>query len=643
MTTTSQGRLSRRSFLAAMTVVGVAAGGGLGLVVAGARSAAAATGATITWRISSEPVEARRDYANMLNAIRLAVRGGRLDTGEHNGERGRPLDVTDNGGALYIGIDIHAEDRTEFIRVFMRRRDSYVLGWRQGVEADGGAVTWGNIFTLDRDVRPILDDGSDNPERLPGSTADNTDTRYDTLANYSDLEHQGAHREGMQISPSSLNAAVLRLQAGAETPIQYVAQSVLQIIVGLAEGSRMREQARETANAFGRGVAFTLTPTHIAFHNKWFDLSRATLLAIMAGTSVLSAPLEIGGVVIATTVAAAYWLMTAHHSKLDTKGRHLAEGTLLSVSADGVGDHWTVQAAIDAAPDQGTSILIEKGVYHEVISVPSDKSWLTIKGVTGDRTDVVIHNSRCHGMINPSTGAKYSTQGSAVATFRAPNLTVQDLTIANTFDRDAHPEISPYETQAVAVAAMGDRQVYDNVSIMSHQDTLLVKGETPTTQARQYFYNCFIRGDVDFIFGNATAVIDRSRIQELYWPGGTVLAPNTDYRKKYGILITDSEITGDGKAPVRSMYLGRPWHNAPEVWPQAVVRNTVVYPQVNDTQPWIDMMPDYPWQRARFKEYRNSGLGAGAGDNAPKLTDAEAAEYTAHKYLAGTDGWNPVR
>ncbi|MEU1276712.1 pectinesterase family protein [Streptomyces sp. NPDC005799] len=272
----------------------------------------------------------------------------------------------------------------------------------------------------------------------------------------------------------------------------------------------------------------------------------------------------------------------------------------------------------------------------------SDKSWLTIESLTGNREDVVIYNTRCHGMIDPTTGLKYGTQTSAVATFKSDNLTVKNLTISNTFDRNAHPEISPYETQAVAVAAMGDRQVYDNVAIWSHQDTLLVKGQSATTQARQYFYNCHIRGDVDFIFGNATAVIDRSYVQVLYWPGGTVLAPNTDKSKKYGILITGCQILNDGSAPVRSMYLGRPWHNTTDTWPQAVVRDSTVGHQNNDTHPWTDMVPDYTWQQARFSEYHNSGLGAGV-QNAPKLTDAEAADYTAQKYLAGTDGWNPVR
>ncbi|WP_181800593.1 pectinesterase family protein [Streptomyces ipomoeae] len=612
-----------------------------GAVVAAATTAVAATGANVTWRITSEPGTANdgamKGYANMLNAIRQAIRAGRIDS-----LGGPPIDVTDRSGASqYITVDLHAEDRTEFVRLFMRRSDAYIMGWRAGVEDGGGTVTWGNFFTLDSAAAP------GGASALPGATASNTRTYYQNLGTYTELARQGATRDGMQISPASLSTAVRRLQGGDREltgiTVQEVAPAILQVIVGVAEASRFRDQARETAVAFSRGLGLALSTTHMAFHNNWSTLSRATMLAVMAGTAVFAAPVEIAGIIIGTTVAAAAWLMLAHHSDIDTKGKHLSEGSLLYVSPDGVGDHWTVQAAIDDVPDSGANtILISKGVYHEVLSVSSSKSWLTIQGETGIRGDVVIYNTRCHGMINPATGLKYGTQGSAVATFRPPNLTVKDLTISNTFDRAAHPEINPYETQAVAVAAMGDRQVFDNVAILSHQDTLLVKGETPTTQARQYFYNCLIRGDVDFIFGNATAVIDRSQVVMYAWPGGTMLAPNTDYRKKYGILVTHSWVISNN-VPARSMYLGRPWHNVPEAHPQAVVRNTNIYPHINETHPWTDMVPEYPWSWARFKEYQNTGTGAGVGSNAPKLTDAEAADYTAQKYLAGTDGWNPVR
>jgi pectinesterase/pectate lyase len=53
-------------------------------------------------------------------------------------------------------------------------------------------------------------------------------------------------------------------------------------------------------------------------------------------------------------------------------------------------------------------------------------------------------------------------------------------------------------------------------------------------------------------------------------------------------------------------------------------------------------MSGFSWKDARFSEYRNTGPGAGTGTDRPQLTAAQAASYTAQRYLAGADGWNPV-
>lgn len=646
--TEAQGHLPRRSFLTSAIAVVAASTLAGGAVVAAAPSASAATGADVTWRITSEPAEARTGYANLLNSIRRAIADHRIRSRDGSNPVGHPVDVTATTGATYITVDLHAETDVEFIRLIMRRSDSYVVGWFQGGEEGNGTVTLGDFFTLEPGL--VNGQGGIPQGRPPGTNPDGTpdpgsrtQTRYSTMATYSALAQQGATRDGMQITPTSLHNAVRVLQYADHTIVGYVriaASAILQMIVGVAEASRFRNQAAATVTAFGNGQAYTVTPQHMEQHNNWSRMSNALLGAYIAATNNIPG-LTIGTYVYNTAVAIAAHLMLAHHSGRNSRDE-LLEGSTLLVAPDGTGDHWTVQAAIDAAPTSGANtIVIDKGVYHEAISVPSSKSWLTIQGVTGNASDVVIYNSRAHGMINPATGLKYSTQGSAVATFRPPNLTVKDLTISNTFDRNAHPEINQYETQAVAIAAMGDRQVYDNVSIMSHQDTLLVKGETPTAQARQYFIGCFIRGDVDFIFGNATAVIDRSTIQVLNHVGGTVLAPNTDYRKKYGILISSCTITTSG-VPNDTMHLGRPWHNVPEAHPQAVVRNCEIQAGIKDAQPWTNMVPEYPWQWARFKEYQNFGAGAGTGSNAPQMSATEAADYTVQKYLTGTDGWNPL-
>ncbi|MFE1987108.1 PemB family protein [Streptomyces mirabilis] len=136
-------------------------------------------------------------------------------------------------------------------------------------------------------------------------------------------------------------------------------------------------------------------------------------------------------------------------------------------------------------------------------------------------------------------------------------------------------------------------------------------------------------------------MFDRVKLQLINRPeGGAIVAPNTDYRKKYGLLIANSTVLDSG--PANQHWLGRRWHNTADVWPQAVIRDTALPASIKTAEPWTDMTPDYPWQGARLKEYHNTGLGAGVIANRPQLTDAEAGDYTAAKYLVGTDGWNPI-
>lgn len=603
------------------------------------------------WKLTGEPADDAALFLKLNKRIREAVSSHQVrvsnEASTSNGTVTRqgssPVYVTDEDGRnQYATFDLYTIGGPEFIRIYLRRLDGYFLGWRTGREVNGTRV-WDRYYTLSAEAAPTVDaQGNLNPGRLPGSTSATTIRRFEGVENYTDLARYGATREGLRIGVLGLDQAILYLHAAADNNILFVAPAVLRMIVAFAEGSRFKNQAVAMHRAWGRGEEYELTPQHMAQHNEWATGSAVVLGAVLAGTLLFSPAVEFAGVLYESSIALAAIIMLAHHSGKNTKGGKKLEGTNLLVAQDGFGDHTTVQAAIDAVPDYGaTTIWIDKGVYREVINVPKDKPWLTIQGITGTAWDVLIYNDRCNGMINPATGTKWGTQGSAVATFRPPGMVVMDVAIRNTFDRNAHPEISPYETQAVALCAMGDRQVYDNVTLISHQDTLLCKGVQPTDQARQYFVNCEIRGDVDFIFGNATTVIDRSDIIAYTWPGGSMLAPNTDYRKKYGILITQCSIRSTN-SPMNSMHLGRPWHNSAEAWPQAVVRESEVFPHINAAQPWTDMVPDYHWQQARFREYKNSGLSAGIGGDAPKLTDAEALEYTAKKYLSGTDGWNPV-
>jgi pectinesterase/pectate lyase len=285
----------------------------------------------------------------------------------------------------------------------------------------------------------------------------------------------------------------------------------------------------------------------------------------------------------------------------------------LVVAADGSASFATVQAAIDAVPAGGT-VSLKPGTYREVITVPASKIGITLRGTTGKSSDVVIDYDNAGGTKKPD-GSTYGTTGSATATIAANGFTASALTFRNSFDRRAHPEITA--TQAVAAKTTGDRMVFDNVTFLGHQDTLYADTAAVGTAGRQYYRNCAISGDVDFLFGRATAVFDRATITALDRgsnPNGYLTAASTRRTTPYGFLIVGSKVISP--AASASFYLGRPWHPGGDV--------------------------DAIAQVVRFFEYRNTGPGAGTGTDRPQLTDAQAATFTAQRYLAGSDGWNPV-
>src|SRR4051812_27456307 len=203
----------------------------------------------------------------------------------------------------------------------------------------------------------------------------------------------------------------------------------------------------------------------------------------------------------------------------------------------------SVQAAINAVPNgTAATINLQPGRYHEIVTIPATKTHLTLVGTTGNPADVVIDFDNASGTPKPG-GGTYGTSGSATVTIAANDFTARGLTFSNSFNRAAHPEIK--DTQAVAVKATGDRQLFDNVRFLGHQDTLLADASSVSSRSRQYYRNCAISGDVDFIFGRATAVFDHATINALDRggnPNGYLTAASTQISNPYGFLIINSTV-----------------------------------------------------------------------------------------------------
>ncbi|MFC8387214.1 pectinesterase family protein [Streptomyces sp. NPDC057238] len=318
-----------------------------------------------------------------------------------------------------------------------------------------------------------------------------------------------------------------------------------------------------------------------------------------------------------------------------------AEATTLTVAKDGSGQYRTVQAAVNAVPANNASrvvISIEPGTYRETVKVPSNKPHVTFQGTGGSRKDTVIVYDNAAGTPKPDGSGTYGTSGSATVAVEADDFQARNLTISNDFDEGANQSLSGH--QAVALRTAADKVLLDGVIVEGDQDTLLLDTAAKDKLGRVYVTNSYVIGNVDFIFGRATAVIDRSVITlKKRWNGtsaGYVTAPSTAANRK-GILIANSAVNGD--VSDRTFHLGRPWHAGGDASldPQTTVRNTTLSAAIRTT-PWTDMS-GFSWKDDRFAEYRNTGAGAGsANSDRPHLTDAQAADQEIADWLAG---WTP--
>ncbi|GHD99948.1 pectinesterase [Streptomyces alanosinicus] len=314
--------------------------------------------------------------------------------------------------------------------------------------------------------------------------------------------------------------------------------------------------------------------------------------------------------------------------------------TTLTVARDGSGRYRTVQAAVDAVPVGNRArvvISIKPGTYRETVKVPANKPHITIQGTGTSRNDTVIVYDNASGTRKPDGSGTYGTGGSATVAVDADDFQARDLTISNDFDERAHQDIAQ---QAVALRTGGDKEFLDSVIVSGDQDTLLVDTAAKEKPGRVYMTHSYVIGNVDFIFGRATAVVDHSVITlKKRWDGtsaGFVTAPSTAANRK-GILITNSTVNGDVSS--RSFYLGRPWHAGGDATldPQTTVRNTTLSAAIR-TAPWSDM-GGFSWKNDRFAEYQNTGPGAGgASSDHPQLTPAQADQQEVTDWLGD---WTP--
>jgi pectin methylesterase-like acyl-CoA thioesterase len=313
-----------------------------------------------------------------------------------------------------------------------------------------------------------------------------------------------------------------------------------------------------------------------------------------------------------------------------------SSGHPLVVAQDGSGEYRTVQQAVDAAGVDGAVIHILPGTYEEKIVI--DKPGIQLRGRGSNPGDVVL-------TWHLSSGTAGGTFKSASTTVTGDDFFAENLTFENSFSR-SRPLVEG--SQAVALRVTSDRAVFRRVRFLGHQDTLYattagcMSGQDTCKPSRQYFTECYIEGNVDFIFGDAIAFFDHCEIHSLAHDTVAITAQSkVRAGEKSGYVFDHCRLTAEPGA--KQVYLGRPWR----AYASVVFLDTYMGPEVNPAG-WLEWMheshPSLP--TAFYAEYRSSGPGANPEARDPhsrQLSDSEAKQFKRKLFLAGDDDWDPAR
>lgn len=244
------------------------------------------------------------------------------------------------------------------------------------------------------------------------------------------------------------------------------------------------------------------------------------------------------------------WLMTCCVVLLSVLGNR-AFGYDVVVAKDGSGNFTTVQAAINAAPTGRTTaytIFIKNGRYKEKMTVPSNKPFLQLVGESVANTILTYDD----GASTPAPGGgTLGTQNSASFSISAEDFSALNITFENSFGDGS---------QAVAVLVNADRAAFKNCRFLGNQDTLYTKGNgTP----RHYFRDCYIDGNVDFIFGSSVALFENCVVYakaRTSTSSSFITAANTPAGQAYGYVFKKTRLPANTGGTL--YYLGRPWQNS---------------------------------------------------------------------------------
>lgn len=284
----------------------------------------------------------------------------------------------------------------------------------------------------------------------------------------------------------------------------------------------------------------------------------------------------------------------------------------------------TVQAAVDSVPADNTGrvvILVKEGNYTEHLRITSP--YITLIGEDSQKVNINYYDKD----LSPE-GGDTSLRCAVYVKESATGFAAENLTFENTYQYLGDGSKPNESADALRVDA--DASTFVNVRLLGYQDTLYA------CKNKQYYYKCYILGNVDYIYGGAQALFNDCELVFRYNSAknsGYITAPNTAADQGYGYIFKDSVIYAEEGCNGSKYLLARPWGPRGA----ATFINTYMSDIVNKTETYADMSGNL-YEEARFSEYYSYGPGYAINSKRPQISKAQAESMTETGFL----GWSPA-
>ncbi|KAK7337726.1 hypothetical protein VNO77_18312 [Canavalia gladiata] len=266
------------------------------------------------------------------------------------------------------------------------------------------------------------------------------------------------------------------------------------------------------------------------------------------------------------------------------------------VAQDGSGNFTTITQALNHVPEKNLKpfvIYVKEGVYQEYVEVSKSMTHVVMIGDGGRKSRI--------------TGNKNFIDG--VGTYKTATVAILGdyfVAIGMGFENSAGAE----KHQAVALRVQADKSIFYKCRMDGFQDTLYAH------TMRQFYRDCVISGTIDFVFGDAVAVLQNCTFvvrKPLENQQCIVTAQGRKEKNQpSGLIIQGGSIVSDLKYyPVRfdnKAYLARPWKNySRTIFMDAYIGDLI---SPDGYMPWQTVEGLTGMDTCFYSEYNNRGPGA---------------------------------